>query len=177
MRKIVYYVAITLDGYICGPDESIEGYVDRGSGLEKYLSDLESFDTVIMGRKTYEFGFKFGLIPGQPAYKHMQHFIFSETASYENMHDQVKIVPRNIDLVRQMKEDTGSSIYLCGGSIFAGWLLQHRLIDELKIKMSPVIFGSGLPMFSGVQNLYHLKLIDSQQHDHGMMINSYTVNY
>jgi dihydrofolate reductase len=177
MRKIVYYVAITLDGYICGPNESIEGYVDQGSGLKKYQSDLESFDTVIMGRKTYEFGFKFGLIPGQPAYKHMRHYIFSETANYENLHDQVKVLPRNIDLVSQLKEETGSSIYLCGGSIFAGWLLNHSLIDEVKVKVSPVIFGDGLPMFSGVERLFHLKLIDSQRHDHGMMINTYTVNY
>ena len=177
MRKIIYYVAITLDGYICGPDENIEGYVDRGSGLEKYLSDLEAFETVIMGRKTYEFGFKFGLLPGQPAYKHMRHYIFSESANYENLHEQVKVVPRNIELVRELKEEAGTSIYLCGGSIFAGWLLNHGLIDEVKVKLSPVIFGEGLPMFSGVERLYHLTLLDSQKHDHGMMINTYTVNY
>ena len=177
MRNIVYYVAVTLDGYICGPNESVEGYVDKGSGLDQYLSDLESFDTVIMGRKTYDFGFKFGLIPGQPAYKHMKHYIFSETASYENLHDQVKVVPRQIELVKQLKEEVGSPIYLCGGSIFAGWLLNHGLIEELKIKLSPLIFGAGLPLFTGVDRKFKLELLDSQKHDHGMLINHYKIDY
>lgn len=141
MRKIVYYVAMSLDGYICGPNENIEGYVDKGSGLDQYLNDLHSFDTVIMGRKTYESGFKFGIVPGQPAYHYMEHYIFSGSANYENLASQVKVVPRNISIVEKLRNVQGTDIYLCGGSIFAGWLLSHHLIDEVKIKLSPVLFG------------------------------------
>lgn len=176
MRKIVYYVAMSLDGYICGPDESIEGYVDKGSGLDQYLNDLKSFDTVIMGRKTYEFGYKYGLVPGQPAYEHMQHYIFSNSISFENAHDQVHVVPRNIDKVKDLKEEKGTDIYLCGGSVFAGELLNNQLIDVLKIKLSPVIFGRGLTLFTGVNNNVALTLIESQDHDHGMEIKTYTFN-
>lgn len=68
MRKIVYYVAGSLDGYISGPNADISGFVGTGSGGDKYLADLSNFDTVIMGRHTYEFGYKFGVQPGQPAY-------------------------------------------------------------------------------------------------------------
>lgn len=93
MRKIIYYVAMSLDGYIVGPTDSIDGFVSEGSGVNKYLSDLKAFDTVIMGRNTYEFGFKYGIVPGQPAYEHMEHYIFSNSASYENLHDKVHIVP------------------------------------------------------------------------------------
>ncbi len=67
MPKIVYYVASSIDGFIAGVNDDISGFVPGGSGVEKYLSDLKSFKTVIMGRRTYEFGYQFGLEPGQPA--------------------------------------------------------------------------------------------------------------
>ena len=78
MKKIIYYVAVSLDGFISGPNEDISKFASHGAGVDKYLEDLKEFKTVIMGRKTYEFGYKFGLVPGQPAYGHMEHFIFSE---------------------------------------------------------------------------------------------------
>ncbi len=115
MRKIVYYVAMTVDGYISGPNENISGYVSEGSGLDQYLDDLKKFDTVIMGRKTYEFGFKFGVVPGMPAYEHMVHYIFSNSASYENLHDKVHIVSPDLGKIKELKESNGSDIYLCGG--------------------------------------------------------------
>ena len=177
MRKIVYYVAISLDSYICGPNESIEGYVSEGSGLDQYLGDLKDFDTVIIGKNTYEFGFNYGVIPGQPAYEHMDHYIFSDSAFYQNTHDKVYIVPRDISKIRDLKIGSGSDIYLCGGSIFAGWLLNHQLIDEVKLKLNPVIFGDGIPLFSGIEKKVNLELLSIQQHDHGMLINSYKVKY
>ncbi len=76
MKKIVYYVASSLDGYIAGINDDISTFIPDGKGVEKYLSDLQSFKTVIMGLRTYEFGYQFGLQPGQPAYPHMQHYIF-----------------------------------------------------------------------------------------------------
>jgi dihydrofolate reductase len=62
-RKIVYYVASSLDGYISGINDDISGFVATGNGVERYLADLAEFDTVIMGKNTYEFGYKFGLQP------------------------------------------------------------------------------------------------------------------
>ena len=177
MPKIVYYVATSLDGYISGQDGDVSKFAAGGEGVDKYLSGLSGFGTVIMGRKTYEFGYKYGLVPGQPAYEHMQHFIFSNSLSLKDCHDQVHIVPRDINHVKELKEEKGTDIYLCGGSVFAGELLNNQLIDELKIKLSPVIFGRGLPLFSGVKNNVSLTLTEIQDHDHGMKIKTYTLNY
>jgi dihydrofolate reductase len=177
MRKIVYYVAMSLDGFIAGPNEKIDGYVSDGSGLETYLNDLKKFDTVIMGRKTYEFGFKFGIIPGMPAYEHMDHYIFSNTASYEKSHPQVKIVQRDLEIVKELKEGDGSDIYLCGGGVFAGWLLENELIDVLKIKLSPAIFGDGLKLFGNSKKEVQMELIELGKHDHGLVLLTYKLNY
>jgi dihydrofolate reductase len=177
MRKIVYYAASTLDGYICGPDESIEGYVDKGSGLDQYLSDLKKFDSVIMGRKTYEFGFKYGLTPGMPAYEHMDHYIFSNSAAYKSKHEKVHIIRRDLEKIKSLKNSQGSDIYLCGGGIFAGWLLNNKMIDELKLKLSPVLFGAGTKLFEGLLQLTKTELISEVNHDYGMKILTYKILY
>ena len=85
MPKIIYYVASSLDGFIAGPEDDISDFAAGGSGVDQYLSDLQNFKTVIMGRRTYEFGYQYGLKPGQPAYPHMEHFIFSSSLQLANM--------------------------------------------------------------------------------------------
>src|SRR5688572_29131135 len=108
MRNIVYYVAASIDGFIAGPNDSIEGFIQEGKGVEKYFDDLNDFDTVIMGKHTYEFGYKYGLKPGQPAYKGMKHYIFSNQLQFEESNDAVEIVKRDIAFVRKLKEEEGA---------------------------------------------------------------------
>ena len=177
MRTIVYYVAATLDGYIAAPEENIEGFVSEGSGLDKYMKDLNDFSTVIMGKNTYEFGFIFGVIPGLPAYQHMEHYIFSESASYPNKHDLVKLVPRDISIVQKLKQSQGGEIYLCGGGIFASWLLENEMIDLLKIKLSPIVFGAGVKLFGPSTKKVKMELLQEEKHDFGMMMLTYKIHY
>jgi dihydrofolate reductase len=177
MRTITYYVAATLDGYISGPEDNIEGFVSEGSGIEKYMKELNDFSTVIMGRNTYEFGFKFGVVPGLPAYQHMDHYIFSESASYPNKHDLVKVVPRAISIVQNLKQGQGGDIYLCGGGIFAGWLLDNEMIDLLKIKLSPVVFGAGVKLFGPSVKKVKMELLHEEKHDFGMLMLTYKIHY
>ena len=97
MRKIIYYVATSLDGYISGPNEDITGFVAGGNGVQQYLDDLKEFKTVIMGKNTYEFGYKYGLEPGKLAYPHMDHFIFSSSLSFQEADDKLNIKPLSIE--------------------------------------------------------------------------------
>lgn len=84
---------------------------------------------------------------------------------------------RDISLVRKLKKGSGSDIYLCGGSLFAGWLLENELIDELIIKLNPVLLGQGLPLFSSTARQLKLDLQEVQEYDHGLVINKYKINY
>jgi dihydrofolate reductase len=147
MRRIVYYVSASVDGFISGPDEDINGFTAAGNGVDKYLKDLEGYDTVIMGRKTYEFGYKFGLETGQLAYQHMVHFIFSSSLTFSNQHDSIHVVEANLQVIEEIRKQEGSDIYLCGGGQLAGWLLEEHQIDVLKIKLNPLILGNGVRMF------------------------------
>ena len=177
MRKIVYYVATSLDGYISGPGGDISGFAAGGEGVSQYLKDLQDFDTVVMGRRTYEFGYQYGLEPGQPAYPHMKHYIFSETLKLEDCHPNVHVVPLDISIIQKLKAEEGTDIYLCGGGVFAGWLLDHRLIDVLKIKLNPFIQGDGITLFGNSQNQYALNLMDQVTYPEGLQILTYDVDY
>lgn len=177
MRKIVYYVAISVDGFIAGLNGNISGFAQQGPGVEKYLHDLQQFDTVIMGRRTYEFGYQFGLPPGQPAYPHMEHYLFSNTLAFEQSHEKVHVVPPDLSRVTTLKEQDGSDIYLCGGGVFAGWLLAQQQIEVLKIKLNPVILGEGIPLFGGTLGTYHLILTERETFDEGPQILTYDVVY
>ncbi|MGB3587409.1 MAG: dihydrofolate reductase family protein [Tunicatimonas sp.] len=177
MRKLVYYVATSLDGYIAGPGESIDLFAMNGPLVERYKQDLQGFDTVIMGRKTYEFGYKFGLPPGQPAYPHMRHYIFSDSLTLENPHNLVKVVKRSTTTVQQLKQEEGTNIYLCGGGAFAGWLLDEKLIDILKIKFNPIILGGGTPLFGGSSAVTKLNQIDNQEFEGGLSLRTYHIQY
>jgi dihydrofolate reductase len=178
MQKIVYYVATSIDGYICGKEGDASGFVGKGEGVTRYQQDLEAFDTVIMGRKTYEFGYDFGLSPGELAYPHMDHYIFSKTLSLENHHEKVHLVPEfEVQQIMEIKAKSKTDIYLCGGGIFAGWLLAHTLIDVLKIKLNPLLLGSGVRLFGNSDQEYQLNLLETEGFDYGLFINTYEILY
>ncbi len=173
MPKIVYYVASSLDGYIAGPNEDISLFVGEGDGVTQYLNDLKEFETVIMGRNTYEFGYKFGLRPGQPAYPHMSHHIFSNSLHFEEQHPQVHIEIPSLERVKEIRDHSPTDVYLCGGGLFAGWLLDHGLVDRLKLKINPIILGRGIPLFGGSKTSMGFELKDSTRYENGLQIATY----
>ena len=177
MRRIVYYVATSLDGYISGPAGDISGFAHEGPGVDQYMKDLQSFDTVIMGKNTYEFGYAFGLKPGSLAYPHMEHHIFSNSLEFEEKDDNLYIHKLDINVIHEVKKKEGTDIYLCGGGVFAGWLLDNQLIDLVKIKLNPFVSGDGISMFGSSATKVDLSLQESQSYDGGLQIMTYKVDY
>ena len=176
MKKIIYYVASSIDGFIAGENDDISKFILQGEGVEKYQSDLLNFKTVIMGRKTYEFGYKYGLPPGQPAYPNMEHYIFSNNMTLNNLSDSVHIEKLDIEKIKELKKNSTTDIYLCGGGQFAGWLLENNLIDELKLKLNPIVLGKGIRIFGETEYFVNLKLTDKESFKDGLQILSYELN-
>lgn len=177
MKKIIYYVAQSVDGFIAGKNDDVTAFIHQGKSIEKYQNDLSQFKTVIMGRKTYEFGYQFGLMPGQPAYPGMEHHIFSNSLKFQNSHSAVHIEQLNVDRVLELKQKSPSDIYLCGGGQFAGWLLDHHFIDQIKLKLNPIILGIGTPLFGNSQTKYSLKYENCERFKDGLQILTYSVQY
>jgi dihydrofolate reductase len=177
MRNIVYYVASSIDGFISRTDQSIEGFVGESEGVVKYLEDLRNFDTVIMGRRTYEFGYRYGLQPGQPAYPHMKNYIFSKSLNFDSHENNVHVCAPDLHLIRKLKEDKGPDIYLCGGGELAGWLLDNEQIDILKLKLNPLILGQGIRLFGNSTKDVQTEVIDSILYDKGLQVITYKMKY
>lgn len=175
MRKIIYYVATSLDGFIAGKNNDISMFAMDGEGVDQYTYDLQSFDTVIMGRNTYEFGYQYGLKAGEPAYPNMEHFIFSNSISFKNADDKVKVIPLDLTHVINLKNQVGSDIYLCGGGMFAGWLMENKMIDEIKLKINPIILGEGVRLFGDYTAPQKLDLMYNQSFEDGFQITTYNV--
>ncbi len=179
MKKIDYYVAMSLDGFIAGQNDDVTNFMFQGDGIDQYQRDLQNYKTVIMGRRTYEFGYQFGAVPGQPspAYPHMKHYILSDNLLLPDCSEQVAIKPVHVDAVREIRETSETDIYLCGGGQLAGWLLNNQQIDTLKIKLNPVVLGKGTRLFEGVEQAYQLVLLDTNVFSDGLQLMTYAVHY
>lgn len=181
MRKLVYYVATTIDGFIAGPDGGdpsgpdgfftpSEGYVEHmvaeyPETLPVFARDAlgitgegKRFDTVVEGRRSYEIGLAVGVTN---AYSHLRHLVFSRTMT-DSPDPGVELVGTDpVAKIQELKQGSGLDIWLVGGAELAGVLLPE--IDELVVKMSPVAIGAGIPLF-GRQAAFdpvHFGLVDS----------------
>jgi dihydrofolate reductase len=173
MRKLKYYVALTVDGFIGHEDGSVNGFLEHGEHVTDYLESLKTqFDVVLMGRKTYEFGFQFGVTNPYPW---MKQYVFSR-AMKESPDANVTLVSENIvELVRGLKSEPGKGIYLCGGSELATMMFEEKLIDEVVLKLNPVLFGSGIPLFSRSSIPIDLELTGSKVYENGVLLLHYRV--
>ncbi|MFD4368896.1 dihydrofolate reductase family protein [Rhodococcus sp. NPDC058521] len=162
MRKLVYYVGTTLDGYIAGPHEQVEFFPVSDQMTtwinERYpdtvpthlrapfgLSDAENqaFDTVVMGRGTYDPALTIGITS---PYAHLRQYVVSNTLG-DSDDPAVTVTTDPFELIRTLKKEPGLDIWLAGGGKLAGALLGE--IDEMIIKRYPVVAGSGLSVFDG----------------------------
>ncbi|MEM6380116.1 MAG: dihydrofolate reductase family protein [Bacteroidota bacterium] len=174
MKRIVYYIASSLDGFIAGENDDISQFIMHGKGVEKYHSDLKQFKTVMMGRSTYEFGYRYGLNPGEPAYPNMEHYIFSNNLLLDGCCENVRVFPISLETVIDIKQKSSTDIYLCGGGQLAGWLLENQMIDVLKIKLNPILIGDGTKLFGQSKVKMAWSLADKENFDDGMVILTYT---
>lgn len=160
MRELVYYVAVSLDGYIAGPAGEFDAFLVEGDhmdGINDRFADAiptdlaamigvpqtgDMFDTVLMGWNTYAVGLPDGMTS---PYRHLKQYVFSRSHTAQS-EDVETISGDPVELVRRLKEEGGKSIWLCGGGQLATTL--HEEIDRLVIKRQPLLFGDGIPLFA-----------------------------
>lgn len=173
MQKMIYYVAMSIDGYIAGPGGDISRFLYEGPAVSRYQADLLGFKTVVMGRKTYEVGYSFGLQPGQPVYEGMKHYVFSDRLAIPDHHPDVSFVALTLAQVKKIKAQATTDIYLCGGGMLAAWLANHQQIDQLKVKLNPIVLGGGTKLFGDSTLPLGCRLVAMDRFEDGMAIITY----
>jgi dihydrofolate reductase len=172
VKRVQYYVATTVDGFIARSDGAYDCFVGEGEHAREYLRALEEdYDTVLMGRETYRVGERVGVTDPYPKLKS---YVFSRTLA-ASPDPKIEIVSRDAaGFVRQLRKGSGRNIYLCGGGQLAGLLFAEDLIDDVMLKVSPVILGSGIPLASIVRTV-PLELVRHRIHENGVVFLHYRV--
>ena len=173
-------LAVTLDGFIEGPNGEIDWCIldtETGSGLLKFLEEI---DTIFYGRTSYELWGRY-----QPSTDASE----AEKALWKAVHSKEKVVfsthlksdgtdtifiNNNIsEEVTRFKNRPGKHIWLYGGAGLISSFLEHDMVDEFRLAVHPVILGKGLPLFPGIDHRLNLKLKKVESAGSGVVMLNY----
>ncbi|SFL72538.1 dihydrofolate reductase family protein [Shimia aestuarii] len=175
MQPVIYDVAVSIDGFICGPEGDISQFAHTGPVVDDYMSRLTEYSAAIMGRHSYEFGYRFGLQPGQNPYPHMKTVVFSNTMETPAQSD-IHILRNGLEHhVRDLQRTASGPIYLCGGGKLAGALLNAGRIQRLRLKRAPILLGSGVGLFEGVKATPRLTLLEEKPYAGGCLFQEFRI--
>ncbi|MBA4053794.1 MAG: dihydrofolate reductase [Marivirga sp.] len=162
MRKIILNLAVSLDGYIAGPNGEYDWCLtDADYGMTDFLS---SVDATLMGGKSYRLLLEYG-----PPYPEFINYVFTRTEK-SSPYTNVELLSNDIpSFVTKLKKKDGKNIWLFGGAEIIHILRTHDLIDELILSVHPVLLGDGLSLFKKLKARKQFKLVDSITYPSGLV--------
>lgn len=172
-RKVIVYIATSLDGYIAGPDDDLSflKIVEKEGEDYGYQDFMKDIDTIIIGRRTYD---KVLTIAPEHTYPGDVYVI---TRTPKPSKNKLKFYTDNLQqLVKDLKQQQGKNIFVDGGAQIINELLKSNLIDELYISIIPILLGKGIPMFDNKGPEQRLKLNSSKQFEKGLVQLHYSIH-
>lgn len=183
MRKLTYYVATTLDGFIADPAGGYDFFPLEGDHAHYQVQEFpetiptpargslgiegppKHFDAVVMGRRTWEPARDAGWTSG---YRHLQQYVFTTTMTQAPDETVTLVATDPLEYVRDLKQQDGLGIWLCGGGSLAGALLPA--IDELVLKVHPIVAGDGIPLFRHGFEPHRFDRLETRTFDSGVTV-------
>ena len=166
MRRVILYIAMSLDGYIADRDGGVAWLAGDGSEPENagsYPEFIETVDTVILGYRTY-----YQIVT--ELFK--DSWVYSGKKSYVLTHkkidstDEIIFTDRNIrELMSQIMSEKGKDIWVCGGTDIANQFLELGLIDRFCITIIPTILGEGVRLFKNRRTEIPLQLLFTRSYN------------
>ena len=183
MRQLTYYIATSFDGFVARPDGALDDFTFDGEHVQDLLTEYPEtipthlrshitvsdqnrhFDTVLMGRRTYEVGFTLGITS---PYQHLDQYLFSTTLE-ESPDESVTLVNKDVvEAVRRLKAVEGLGIWLCGGPVLASALVDE--IDTMIVKINPFLMGTGKTLFADALPRTNIRILDRRDYDNGFAL-------
>jgi dihydrofolate reductase len=163
MRPISLFIASSLDGFITGPNESLEWlFTDQDYG---YTAFFDTIDAAIMGRKTFDLACTFERVP----YAGKAKYVFTRQPRITDVPDVQFISADPAEFCRQLRAKSGKKIWLVGGSDIASVLLNADLVDEIVLSIHPLLLGDGIPLFKGIRHYFHWTLEKAAKFSTGLV--------
>jgi len=168
-RKIRYYVAATIDGFIAdgeGRIDWLKPFAAVDYGFHQFMSEIK---LLVMGRRTFDQLNE----PNNWPHPHHRSVVMTSRALVQPPPGMESWSGGVFELARKLKAETDGDIWLVGGGRIAGEFLARDLIDQLELHLVPICLGTGVPIFGGESQLDAFELIDSRIFPNGVLRATY----
>ena len=183
MRRLVTDNLLSLDGYASGPNDEIDWFGFDEESLEWSRNLLRGAGSIVMGRRTYELFLQYWPTPrarqDEPIIAgrltELPKLVFSRTLTTSNW-ENTRFVPRPAaDVIREEKKGSGDYILFLGSASLLASLWKEQLVDELDVRIQPIVLGMGRPLFPVVETRQRLALKESRMFKSGVAALRYEV--
>lgn len=151
MRKVILSVAVSLDGFIEGPNGEYDWCPPPSSQEMKEF--MNKIDAIFFGRKSFE-------LVGPSSFRGKTQYVFSNSLKAMKEKDMHLVSGNAASFVKDLKKQPGKDIWLFGGANLTTTFMNEGLIDEMWLGMVPVVLGSGKPLFQHIRQRNHFKLTE-----------------
>ena len=168
MRKLSLFIATSLDGYIAKPNDDLSflKLVEKEGEDYGYTEFTADIDTIILGRKTYDYVLK---EIGSSHYDNGQRDVYVITKTERPSIGRTTFYSGNLtDLVQRLNSENGKNIYCDGGAEIINELLKQDLIDEFIISVIPILLGNGTRLFKDNRPEQQLEFVSTKSFDTGL---------
>ncbi|HEX6374980.1 MAG TPA: dihydrofolate reductase family protein [Allosphingosinicella sp.] len=169
-RKVTFGGAVSLDMYFAGPDEAIDWLRWSEDSATVSAASWQGVDTMLMGRKTFEFAIRAGGALGVGP--KIRTFIFSRTLA--EVPKGAELVRGDAaDFVRRLKAEPGGDVIVMGGGELGSALIEAGLVDEIGLNVHPLLLGGGIPAFRPMARRSELELVEARAMARGCVLLRY----
>jgi dihydrofolate reductase len=178
MKKVIFQMSVSIDGYIEGPGREIDWHIVDDEFNAYAVETLRATEVLIMGRRAYELmaGY-WPTAPGDDPVKEQMNgtpkLVFSRTLKRVDWQNPRLATGSVADEVASLKRVPGDGLLWVGGSDLAASFLEQGLIDELRIIFTPILLGAGKTVFDGIRKRYPLRLLSTRSFRSGNVILTY----
>jgi dihydrofolate reductase len=185
MRKVILAMQMTLDGFVCGPNDEMDWLIGGDEEWTEMFKDLADVDMCLLGSKMFPgyAGYWRSVLTNPVANKNERkyaeyadrtpHIVFSKSGSLKSDWANTRVAEDPEREISRLKKESGKNMIVWGGADFASTLIKLGLIDEYRITLNPTLLGGGKSPFNNIGSQTKLSFIDSRPLTSGNVILRY----